>query len=140
MTVAYDDSNIFAKILRGEIPSIRVYEDENCIAFMDVMPQSAGHTLIVPRAPSRNLLDADPEVLAKVIPVVQKIGQAAMKAFNADGLQLRQFNEAPSGQTVYHLHFHIIPVYEGVDFTRHAATMEDMGILKANAEKLKAVL
>ncbi|MCO6185981.1 HIT family protein [Rhizobium sp. L1K21] len=140
MTAAYDDSNIFAKILRDEIPSVRVYEDENCIAFMDVMPQTAGHTLIVPRAPSRNLLDADPNVLSKVIPVVQKIAQAAMKAFNADGIQLRQFNEAPSGQTVYHLHFHIIPVYAGVEFQMHAAKMEDMDILKANAEKLKAAL
>lgn len=140
MTEAYDDSNIFAKILRGEIPAVRVYENEDCVAFMDVMPQSTGHTLIVPRAPSRNLLDADPDVLAKVMPTIQKIARAVQKAFGADGIQLRQFNEAAAGQTVFHLHFHVVPIYEGVAMRKHAAQMEDMEVLKDNAEKLKAAL
>ncbi len=140
MTATYDNDNIFAKILRGEIPAVRVYEDDDCVVFMDVMPQSPGHTLIVPRAASRNLLDADPAVLSKIMPVIQKIGQATMKAFNADGLLFRQFNEAPAGQTVFHLHFHIIPVHEGQERRRHAEQMEDIEVLKANAEKIKAAL
>jgi histidine triad (HIT) family protein len=114
MSAAYDNGNIFAKILRGEIPSHRVYEDEDVVAFMDVMPQASGHTLVVPKAPSRNLLDADPAVLAKVLPVVQTIARAAKSAFAADGITVIQFNEAPAGQTVFHLHFHIIPRHEGV--------------------------
>ena len=140
MSATYDDNNIFAKILRGEIPAFKVYEDEDTLAFMDVMPQSAGHTLVIPKAPSRNLLDADPAVLSKTIPVVQKIAVAAKKAFAADGIQLVQFNEPASGQTVYHLHFHIIPRFEGVALKPHTGKMEDMEVLKANAEKLKAAL
>lgn len=140
MSATYDDNNIFAKILRGEIPSFKVYEDDDTLAFMDVMPQSPGHTLVIPKAPSRNLLDADPAVLSKTIPVVQKIAVAAKKAFAADGIQLVQFNEPASGQTVYHLHFHIIPRFEGVALKPHTGKMEDMEVLKANAEKLKAAL
>ncbi|MCD2177089.1 HIT family protein [Rhizobium sp. C1] len=140
MSATYDDNNIFAKILRGEIPSFKVYEDDDTLAFMDVMPQSPGHTLVIPKAPSRNLLDADPAVLSKTIPVVQKIAVAARKAFAADGIQLVQFNEPASGQTVYHLHFHIIPRFEGVALKPHTGKMEDMEVLKANAEKLKAAL
>lgn len=140
MSATYDDNNIFAKILRGEIPSFKVYEDDDTLAFMDVMPQSPGHTLVIPKAPSRNLLDADPAVLSKTIPVVQKIAVAARKAFAADGIQLVQFNEPASGQTVYHLHFHIIPRFEGVALKPHTGKMEDMDVLKANAEKLKAAL
>ena len=105
----YDDANIFARILRGEIPSQRVYEDAETVAFMDVMPQGPGHLLVVPKAPSRNLLDADPAVLARLIPVVQKLARAAKTAFAADGVTVMQFNEPASGQTVFHLHFHIIP-------------------------------
>jgi len=140
MSATYDDNNIFAKILRGEIPAFKVYEDADTLAFMDVMPQSNGHTLVIPKAPSRNLLDADPAVLAKTIPVVQKIAVAAKKAFAADGIQIVQFNEPASGQTVYHLHFHIIPRFEGVALKAHTGKMEDMEVLKANAEKLKAAL
>ncbi|HWU63724.1 MAG TPA: HIT family protein [Ensifer sp.] len=140
MSATYDDNNIFAKILRGEIPAFKVYEDDDTLAFMDVMPQSPGHTLVIPKAPSRNLLDADPAVLSKTIPVVQKIAVAAKKAFAADGVQLVQFNEPASGQTVYHLHFHIIPRFEGVALKPHTGKMEDMDVLKANAEKLKAAL
>lgn len=140
MSATYDDNNIFAKILRGEIPSFKVYEDDDTFVFIDVMPQSTGHTLVIPKAPSRNLLDADPAVLAKTIPVVQKIAVAAKEAFAADGIQLVQFNEPASGQTVYHLHFHIIPRFEGVALKPHTGKMEDMEVLKANAEKLKAAL
>lgn len=140
MSAAYDNGNIFAKILRGEIPSHRVYEDADVVAFMDVMPQASGHTLVVPKAPSRNLLDADPTVLAKVLPVVQKIAQAAKTAFAADGITVIQFNEAPAGQTVFHLHFHVIPRHEGVALKTHARSMEDGAVLAQNAAKLKAAL
>lgn len=140
MSAAYDNGNIFAKILRGEIPSHRVYEDADVVAFMDVMPQASGHTLVVPKAPSRNLLDADPTVLAKVLPVVQKIAQAAKTAFAADGITVIQFNEAPAGQTVFHLHFHVIPRHEGVALKTHARGMEDGAVLAQNAAKLKAAL
>lgn len=118
---AYDPSNLFAKILAGDIPSHKVYEDADVLAIMDVFPQSRGHTLVIPKAASRNLLDADPAVLSSVIPKVQKLARAVVKATNADGFRLVQFNEAPAGQTVFHLHFHIMPVYEGVELGRHAA-------------------
>lgn len=137
---SYDDSNIFAKILRGEIPSHRVYEDDQTVAFMDVMPQAPGHLLVVPKAPSRNLLDADPAVLASTIPVVQKLAQAAKEAFEADGVMIVQYNEPAAGQTVYHLHFHVIPRHEGRPLTPHSGKMEDGEVLKANAEKVRAVL
>lgn len=140
MTAEYDPENIFAKIILGDIPSHRVHEDDDCIVIMDVMPQAEGHSLVIPKAPSRNLLDADPAVLAKTIAVVQRIAQASLKAFNADGVAVRQFNEPASGQTVYHLHFHVIPVVEGAQMKTHAATMEDPDILAANAKKLIAAL
>jgi Diadenosine tetraphosphate (Ap4A) hydrolase and other HIT family hydrolases len=117
---AYEPDNIFAKILRGEIPSVKVYEDDAALVMMDIFPQSRGHTLILPKAPSRNLLDAEPETLARVMPLVQKVARAVQKATNADGIRLAQFNEEPAGQTVFHLHFHIIPVYEGTSLGRHA--------------------
>ena len=140
MSATYDDNNIFAKILRGEIPSTRVYETDDVVAFMDVMPQGTGHTLVVPKAPSRNLLDAKPETLADVIQVVQKIAQGVKKAFNADGVTVMQFNEPASGQTVYHLHFHVIPRFEGVALKPHTGQMEDATVLSANAEKIRAAL
>ena len=136
----YDNDNIFAKLLRGEIPSIRLYEDEHAVAIMDVMPQAPGHVLVIPRAPSRNLLDADPDVLAKTIPVVQKLARAVKAAFDADGVFVGQFNEAAAGQTVYHLHFHVVPRHEGVEMKRHSDGMEDMEVLKANAEKILTAL
>jgi len=140
MPATYDDNNIFAKILRGEIPSTRVYETDDVVAFMDVMPQGMGHTLVVPKAPSRNLLDAQPETLANLIQAVQKIAQAVKKAFNADGVTVMQFNEPASGQTVYHLHFHVIPRFEGVALKPHTGQMEDAAVLSANAEKIRAAL
>jgi histidine triad (HIT) family protein len=140
MTTTYDDSNIFAKILRGEIPAHRVYEDDDVIAFMDVMPQGTGHALVVPRAPSRNLLDADPAVLAPVIRAAQRVARAAMRAFDADGVTITQFNEAPAGQSVFHLHVHVIPRFEGVPLRRHTGEMEDQAVLAANAAKLRDAL
>jgi histidine triad (HIT) family protein len=139
-SAAYDDKNIFAKILRGEIPSHRVYEDDHTVAFMDVMPQAPGHVLVVPKAPSRNILDADPAALSQAIAVVQKIANAVQDAFDADGVFVCQFNEPAAGQTVFHLHFHVIPRHEGVALKPHSGTMEDGAVLAANAEKIRAEL
>ncbi len=139
-TQAYDNSNIFARILRGELPSHRVYEDDAVVAFMDVMPQGTGHTLVLPRAPSRNILDADPAVLAETIAIVQRIARAAKEAFAADGVTVIQFNEPASGQTVFHLHFHIIPRFAGVPLKPHSGKMEDNEILAENAERLRRAL
>lgn len=118
---SYDTDNVFAKIIDGTIPSHKVYEDDDFLAVMDVFPQSRGHVLVLPKHPSRNLLDADPGVLASVMPIVQKIARAVVKATGADGFRLAQFNEAPAGQTVFHLHFHIIPAYAGQQIRPHAA-------------------
>ncbi len=137
---AYDPGNIFAKILRGEIPSHKIYEDEHTLAFMDVMPQGPGHTLVIPKAPSRNILDADPQTLSRVMPVVQKVAIAAKEAFTADGVTVIQFNEPASGQTIYHLHFHIIPRFDGVPLKPHSGTMEDQDVLAANAQKMREAL
>lgn len=139
-SAAYDPNNIFAKILRGEIPSHRVYEDESVVAFMDVMPQGTGHTLVVPKAPSRNLLDADPAIFGHLLAVVQKVAKAAKTAFEADGMAIMQFNETASGQTVYHLHVHVLPRFEGIPLKPHSGQMEEPEVLVANAEKLRAAL
>lgn len=136
----YDPNNIFAKILKGEIPSVKLYEDDDTLAFMDAMPQANGHLLVIPKVASRNMLDADPAVLTKLMPVVQKLAIAAKRAFEADGVTVAQFNEAAAGQTIHHLHFHIIPRHEGVPLKAHSGKMEDIEVLKANAEKIKAAL
>ena len=138
--MTYDDQNIFAKILRGEIPSQRVYEDDAVIAVMDVIPQGAGHTLLVPRSPSRNLLDADPATLGSLAVAVQKVAKAVVKAFGADGVTIMQFNEPAAGQTVYHLHVHVIPRFEGVALRPHSGGMEKPDILAANAAKIRKAL
>ncbi len=138
--MSYDNTNIFAKILRGELPSHRVYEDEDTVAFMDVMPQGIGHTLVVPKAPSRNLLDADPEIFGPLFTTVQKLASAVKIAFNADGVVVMQFNEAASGQTVYHLHVHVIPRFQGVPLKPHTGEMEKPDVLAANAEKIRKAL
>lgn len=137
---AYDPNNIFAKILAGDIPSVKLYEDENTLAFMDVMPQAPGHLLVIPKKGSRNLLDANPEVLSTLMPVVQKLANAAKDAFDADGVYIAQFNEPAAGQTVFHLHFHVIPRHEGVPLKPHAGGMAEVEVLKAHAEKIKAAL
>ncbi|GJE27760.1 HIT family protein [Methylobacterium organophilum] len=140
MSTAYDPSNIFGKILRGEIPAHKVYEDEQTLAFMDVMPQGEGHTLVVPKAPARGLLDADPESLAALIRVVQKVGRAVKQAFQADGLTLFQYNEPAGGQTVFHLHFHLVPRHEGVPLKRHEGGMADQAVLAEHAARIRAAL
>lgn len=136
----YDANNIFGKILKGEIPCHKVYEDEDTLAFMDVMPQAPGHLLVIPKAGSRNLLDADPAVLSKLFPVVQKLAVAARDAFEADGVLISQFNEAAVGQTVFHLHVHVIPRKEGEPLKPHSGKMEDHAVLAAHAEKVRAQL
>ncbi|MBZ9744976.1 HIT family protein [Mesorhizobium sp. CO1-1-7] len=137
---AYDTDNIFAKILRGEIPSHRVYEDDAVVAFMDVMPQGPGHTLVVPKAPSRNLLDADPLTFGPLFTVVQKVARAVKKAFDADGVTIIQFNEPASGQTVYHLHVHVIPRFDGIPLKPHSGEIEKPEVLAENARRIKAAL
>lgn len=136
----YDPSNIFGKILRGELPAHKVHEDETALVMMDIFPQSRGHTLIIPRAPSRNLLDADPAALSGVMPLVQRVARAVKAVTGADGIRLAQFNEAPAGQTVFHLHFHVIPVYEGVPLGAHAGGKADDAELAELAKAIAAAL
>jgi histidine triad (HIT) family protein len=139
-TPAYDAENIFAKILRGEIPAERVYEDADTLAFMDVMPQGKGHTLVIPKAPARGLLDADPESLAAVARTVQRVARAVKAAFAADGLTVFQYNEPAGGQTVFHLHVHILPRFEGVPLQRHTGGMADKAVLAEHAGRIRAAL
>ena len=136
----YDDQNPFAKILRGELPCHKIYEDEKTLCFMDIMPMTDGHALVVPKAPSRNMLDMDPADLAAVMATAQKIARAQMKAFEADGIMVMQFNEPASGQTVFHTHVHLLPRREGVKMRRHTGEMADPAMLADMAEKLKAAL
>lgn len=137
--MAYDDQNIFARILRGELPAIKVYEDDQVLAFMDIMPQADGHTLVIPKSPALTLLDLDPDVAAYTIKVVQKIAQAIEKALGAQGIVLMQLSGASAGQTVPHVHFHLIPtsVHE---LGRHAAQMGDQDKIKPFAEQIKSAL
>lgn len=138
--MAYDPGNIFAKILRGELPAHRVYEDERTLAFLDIMPRSTGHTLVIPKAPARNILDVPPDDLAYVAQVAQRIARAQVKAFDADGISVHQFNETAGGQVVFHLHVHVIPRFEGVDLLPPQSKMEAPEVLAENASKLKAAL
>jgi histidine triad (HIT) family protein len=136
----YDDGNIFAKILRGEMPSAKVFEDSHVYAFMDVFPQSRGHTLVIPKhSTARNLLEEEPANLQPLILGVQRVARAVRAALNPDGVMVSQFNGAPAGQTIYHLHFHIIPRWNGVELGRHGAGgMADPAELKALAEQIAA--
>ena len=137
--MSYDPENIFAKILRAEIPSFKVYEDEDTYCFMDIMPRSDGHCLVIPKTPCRNILDASPAQLAACMATVNKVANACMKAFDADGITLQQYSEAAGGQEVFHLHFHILPRHEGVA-TRPPGKMGDMDKIKAHAEAIAAAL
>ena len=137
---AYDPNNPFAKILRGEVPSYKVFEDEHTLAFLDIMPRCQGHTLVIPKAPVRNILDIDPEDLSHVARVAQKIARAAMTAFNAEGITLQQFSEPAGGQVVFHLHVHVMPRYAGVALLPPASRKEDGKLLEENAAKLVAAL
>jgi histidine triad (HIT) family protein len=132
----YDTNNIFAKILRGEIPAFKVYEDERTLAFMDVMPQSEGHTLVIPKTAARNLFDIDPESLASLIKSTQHVAKAVQKAFKPDGMRIIQFNEPAAGQTVFHIHFHIVPCYEGETLRGHSREMADKAVLAEHAERV----
>jgi histidine triad (HIT) family protein len=136
----YDPNNIFAKILRGEMPAHKVYEDEKALAFLDIMPRAPGHTLVLPKAPARNILDVDPDDLAHVMQVAQKIARAATKAFNADGITIQQFNEGAGGQVVFHLHVHVIPRKDGVALKPPASAMEKPEVLAEHVKKLAAAL
>ena len=138
--MTYDPANIFAKILKGELPCHKVHEDDTALVMMDIFPQSRGHTLILPKAASRNLLDADPATLSAVMPLVQRVTRAVKAATNADGIRLAQFNEAPAGQTVFHLHFHVIPVYEGVPLGAHGGGKADDADLASLAKAIAAKL
>jgi histidine triad (HIT) family protein len=137
---AYDNQNIFAKILRGEIPSYKVYENEYTFAFLDIMPRSPGHTLVIPKAPARGLLDISADDFAQVARTAKKIAVAAVKAFHADGVIVQQFSEAASGQVVFHLHMHVMPMTEGIELLPAQTRKEDPGVLQQHAAKLIAAL
>jgi histidine triad (HIT) family protein len=139
-TSVYDHTNVFAKILRGEMPSYKIYEDADTFAFMDIMPRGDGHCLVIPKKPSRNILDAAPDSLAAVMHTAQKLARAVLKAFSADGVTIQQFNEPAGGQVVFHLHVHIIPRFEGIALKPPAGPMEKPEILAANAEKIRTAL
>src|SRR5215217_3242999 len=140
MARGYDESNVFAKILRAELPSHKVYETDRVLAFMDVMPRERGHVLVVPKAKARNILDVESDDLAELIRGVQKVARAVKAAFEADGVTILQFNESAGGQVVFHLHFHVIPRFEGVELKPHTGQMEKPDVLTANAEKIISAL
>ncbi|APG48056.1 HIT family protein [Phaeobacter porticola] len=135
----YDPNNIFAKILRGELPAHKVYENSDTMVFMDIMPRSDGHMLVIPKTPCRNFLDASPEQLAAVMATAQKMSHIAMRAFDAQGVTVQQFNEAAGGQEVFHLHFHILPRRDG-DTVRPPGIMANPSVLKAHADQMRAAV
>jgi histidine triad (HIT) family protein len=137
---AYDPNNIFAKILRGEMPCYKVYEDDKTLAFLDIMPRAPGHALVLPKAPVRNILDASPDDLAHVITTVQRIARASMELFGADGVTIQQFNESAGGQVVFHLHVHVIPRQNGVALKPFASVKEAPDVLAQQARKLMTAL
>jgi histidine triad (HIT) family protein len=136
----YDSENIFAKILRGELPAHKVFEDDRAFAFLDIMPRSTGHTLVIPKTPARNILDVDPQILAHVMQVSQRIAIAARTAFQADGITLQQFNEPAGGQVVFHLHVHVIPRRQGVPLRPAASYKEKPEVLAEQAKALTQAL
>ena len=138
--MTYDANNIFAKILRGELPSHKIYEDEHTLAFMDIMPQVEGHCLVIPKVGSRNLLDAELSTFAPLMATVQKVARAAKSAFKADGVQIRQHNETAAGQTIFHLHFNILPLKEGQAVRPHSGKMADQAMLAKQAEMISKAL
>lgn len=136
----YDDNNIFARILRGQIPAHTVFEDERTLAFMDVMPQTEGHTLVIPKTAARGLFDLPAADLAALIQATQKVAEGVRSAFKPDGLALMQFNGAAAGQTIFHIHFHILPRYLGKDLETHSRIVADSATLAAQAERIRAAL
>jgi histidine triad (HIT) family protein len=137
---SYDPNNVFAKILRGEFSAYKVYEDDRTLAFLDIMPQAPGHTLVVPKSAARNILDVDPDDLAYLIKIAQKIAKTSKSVFAADGVNVFQFNEGAAGQTVFHLHFHIIPRKDGVPLKPPASIKEDAAVLAEQQARLAAAL
>ncbi len=137
---SYDQNNVFAKILRGELPAHKVYEDARAFAFLDIMPRAPGHTLVIPKAPARNILDIDPDDLAHLIKTTQTIARAAVTAFAADGITIQQFNEPAGGQVVFHLHVHVIPRKIGIALKPPASFKEEAAVLADHAHKLAAAL
>ena len=137
---AYDPNNAFAKILRGEFFCHKVYEDDQVLAFLDIMPRTPGHTLVIPKKPARNNFDVKVEDYLHVARATHKIAAAAKKAFNADGLTIQQFNEPAGGQVVFHLHVHVMPRHDGIALLPPASRKEDVKVLEGNAAKLVAAL
>ena len=137
---AYDPNNLFAKILRGELPSYKVYEDDRALAFLDIMPRAPGHVLVLPKAPARNILDVAPDDLAHLMKVAQKIAKVSVEVFGADGVTLQQFSESAGGQVVFHLHVHVIPRKVGIALKPPASVKEAPEVLKEQAAKLAAAL
>lgn len=138
--MAYDTNNVFARILRDEIPAHKVFEDAHTLAFMDVMPQADGHTLVIPRYPAETLFDLPAEQLAATILTTQRVARAVKKAFDAPGILVAQLNGPAAGQSVFHIHFHIVPRRAGIDLRFHAREMADHAILAAHAERVRAAL
>ena len=136
----YDANNIFAKILRGELPSYKVLEDEKVLAFLDIMPRSPGHTLVVPKTPARTIIDIEPDDLVHVMKATQRIARAAVSVFAANGITIQQFNERAGGQVVFHLHVHMIPRQDGVPLKPPLSFKEDPAVLAEQAARLAAVL
>jgi histidine triad (HIT) family protein len=138
--MAYDPNNIFAKILRGEIPCVKIYEDAETLAFMDVMPEADGHALVVPKEPAENILDLSPDGVAAMMATTQKVARAVDKALSPDGILLKQFNRAAAGQSVFHVHFHIVPRWEGVPMAPHGKVMVQAAVLEPIAAKIRSAL
>jgi histidine triad (HIT) family protein len=138
--MAYDDQNIFAKILRGEIPCVKVFEDARTLAFMDVMPESDGHVLVVPKEPAENVLDLSADGMAAMMATTQKIAKAVDKALSPDGILLKQYNGAAAGQSVFHIHFHIVPRWDGVAMAPHGKVMVQAAALEPIAAKIRSAL
>ncbi len=138
--MAYDPNNPFARILRGEIPCIRLFEDEHTLAFMDIMPQADGHALIVPKVAGEDLLDTPASSLSAAISTAQRIARAVDQAFSPKGIILTQFSRPAAGQTVFHLHFHVIPVYEATAMRNHARQQADLTVLESQASRIRAAL
>ena len=137
---AYDANNLFAKILRGELPCYKVYEDDKTLAFLDIMPRAPGHVLVLPKAPARNILDISPDDLAHVMKIAQKIAKVSVETFGADGITIQQFNESAGGQVVFHLHVHVIPRKTGVAMKPPASEKAAPEVLADQAKQLAAAL
>jgi len=138
--MAYDNDNIFAKILRGETPCVKVYEDAGTLAFMDVMPEADGHVLVVPKESAQDIFDLSAEGMTAMMATTQKVSRAVDKALAPDGIQLKQYNRAPAGQSIFHVHFHIVPRWEGLGLAPHGKVMVEAAVLEPIAAKIRSAL